>query len=44
MFRSEGLRDNWGPKRVPAGQLFVMGDNRITAATAGSGASCHWTR
>src|SRR5262245_39443636 len=21
-------RDNWGPQTVPAGQLFVMGDNR----------------
>ncbi|PYQ15728.1 MAG: signal peptidase I [Acidobacteria bacterium] len=26
--RSEGVRDNWGPEVVPAGQLFVMGDNR----------------
>lgn len=26
--RVEGLRDNWGPKTVPPGQLFVMGDNR----------------
>ena len=26
--RSEGTRDNWGPKVVPAGQLFVLGDNR----------------
>jgi signal peptidase I len=26
--RSEGGRDNWGPGVVPAGQLFVMGDNR----------------
>jgi len=26
--RSEGVRDNWGPQVVPAGQLFVMGDNR----------------
>ena len=26
--RSEGARDNWGPEVVPAGQLFVMGDNR----------------
>lgn len=25
---SDGLRDNWGPQRVPAGQLFVLGDNR----------------
>ncbi len=22
------IRDDWGPSRVPAGQLFVMGDNR----------------
>jgi signal peptidase I len=27
-FRVEGLRDNWGPKRVPEGQLLVLGDNR----------------
>ncbi len=26
--RGEGVRDNWGPQVVPAGQLFVMGDNR----------------
>ena len=26
--RVEGQRDNWGPKQVPPGQLFVMGDNR----------------
>ena len=26
--RSEGARDNWPPQVVPAGQLFVMGDNR----------------
>jgi signal peptidase I len=26
--RGEGIRDDWGPERVPAGQLFVMGDNR----------------
>jgi signal peptidase I len=26
--RVEDGRDNWGPKVVPPGQLFVMGDNR----------------
>jgi signal peptidase I len=26
--RVEGRGDNWGPETVPAGQLFVMGDNR----------------
>jgi signal peptidase I len=26
--RLEGRGDSWGPQRVPAGQLFVMGDNR----------------
>jgi len=26
--RGEGIRDNWGPRPVPSGQLFVMGDNR----------------
>jgi signal peptidase I len=25
---AESIRDNWGPEVVPAGQLFVMGDNR----------------
>jgi signal peptidase I len=24
----EGRGDNWGPELVPAGQLFVLGDNR----------------
>jgi signal peptidase I len=27
-FRSEGLRDDFGPVRVPPDQLFVLGDNR----------------
>jgi signal peptidase I len=26
--RADHVRDNWGPRTVPAGQLFVMGDNR----------------
>ena len=26
--RADDLRYNWGPQVVPAGQLFVMGDNR----------------
>ena len=26
--RMEGRGDNWGPETVPAGQLFVLGDNR----------------
>jgi signal peptidase I len=26
--RGDGQRDNWGPQKVPAGQLFVLGDNR----------------
>jgi signal peptidase I len=24
----DGLRDNWGPHTIPAGQLLVLGDNR----------------
>jgi signal peptidase I len=27
-----GSRDNWGPFRVPAGQVFLMGDNRDFSA------------
>jgi signal peptidase I len=27
-FRVEGLRDSWGPRVVPEGQLLVLGDNR----------------
>lgn len=27
-----GNRDNWGPFRVPAGQIFLMGDNRDFSA------------
>jgi len=26
--RADHVRDNWGPRPVPPGQLFVMGDNR----------------
>lgn len=26
--RSEGVRDNWGPRVVPEGHLLVLGDNR----------------
>lgn len=26
--RTEGIRDSWGPKVVPEGQLLVLGDNR----------------
>jgi signal peptidase I len=26
--RGEAIRDNWGPKVVPAGELLVLGDNR----------------
>jgi signal peptidase I len=28
VLRNERAGDNWGPEVVPAGQLFVMGDNR----------------
>jgi len=26
--RGEGIRDNWGPRIVPEGELLVLGDNR----------------